>query len=244
MQTNIIVIPCYNESKRLDIPNYKSFLNKNQNVTICFVNDGSSDDTLDTITSMANQNPQQIKFFTYKKNVGKASAVRKGILYSLEKFSPKYISYIDADLSVSLKECISLNQYLDDKIHFCFGSRILRLGSDIQRKRYRFLIGRFIATIISMNLDLKVYDTQCGCKCFNTKLAREVFREEFISKWLFDVEIFFRILKIYGRNEGTKTMYEVPLKRWIDKGDSKVKMSYCFKLLIDLYNIKNKYKDI
>jgi len=244
MQSNLIVIPCYNESRRLDVASYINFVNTNKNVVLCFVNDGSSDGTLDTITSMANQNPQQIKFLTYEKNVGKAGAVQKGILYSLDKFNPTYISYIDADLSVSLEECISISQYLDDKIHFCFGSRILRLGSDIQRKRYRFLIGRFVATMISIALDLRVYDTQCGCKCFNNKLAKEIFHEEFISKWLFDVEIFFRILKIYGRQAGTKTMYEVPLKSWIDKGDSKVKMSYCFKLFIDLYSIKNKYRNV
>ena len=53
------------------------------------------------------------------------------------------------------------------------------------------MAGRVIATIISEILQIKVYDTQCGCKVFSRDLASEVFIDEFISRWLFDVEIFF-----------------------------------------------------
>jgi hypothetical protein len=37
-------------------------------------------------------------------------------------------------------------------------------------------------------------------------------------------------------------MYEVPLRSWIEKGNSKVKPTYFFKLWLDLYEISNKYK--
>ena len=35
---------------------------------------------------------------------------------------------------------------------------------------------------------------------------------------------------------------EVPLKSWIDYDDSKVKMTYFFKLWLDLYTIKKAYR--
>jgi hypothetical protein len=68
-------------------------------------------------------------------------------------------------------------------------------------------------------------------------LAAAIFKDAFVSKWLFDVEIFDRIIKFYGRDKVLGKMLEVPLLRWVDRGDSKVKASYFFKLWIDLYRI-------
>ncbi|VAW26031.1 hypothetical protein MNBD_BACTEROID04-442 [hydrothermal vent metagenome] len=39
-----------------------------------------------------------------------------------------------------------------------------------------------------------------------------------------------------------KICREVPLKSWIDYDDSKVKMTYFFKLWIDLYHIQKHYQ--
>ena len=113
------------------------------------------------------------------------------------------------------------------------------VGSTIKRSQSRFLIGRIIATAISNILQLKVYDTQCGCKLFTKELSIVAFKNPFISKWLFDVEIFNRLMVYFGAEQSTNYMLEVPLKRWIDQGDSKVKFTYFFKLWIDLYKIKN-----
>lgn len=45
----LIVVPCYNEEKRLPISDFILFLNENKSVSICFVNDGSVDATLDIL---------------------------------------------------------------------------------------------------------------------------------------------------------------------------------------------------
>tara|TARA_B100000795_G_scaffold10806_1_gene7565 strand:+ start:91 stop:318 length:228 start_codon:yes stop_codon:yes gene_type:complete len=71
---------------------------------------------------------------------------------------------------------------------------------------------------------LKFYDTQCGCKVLARKLSIQVFADSFISRWLFDVELFFRIKHLYGNIN----CIEVPFNKWIDSGDSKVKDSYFF----------------
>ncbi len=237
----VMVIPCFNEGKKFQLNKYKVFILSNPNVLICFVNDGSKENTLVVLKELQREFPIQVDIVSYEKNIGKAAAVRTGINHSLLKYEFEYIAYLDADLAVSLEECLSLTQYLSNGIEFCFGSRIARIGSTIERKRSRFLIGRFIATLISNILSLKVYDTQCGCKLFTKKLSKEVFSEVFISKWLFDVEIFFRIIKLYGKQESLKVMYEVPLINWVDKGDSKVKYTYVLKIFFDLYQIKRKY---
>lgn len=236
-----LVVPCYNEANDFHFQEYSNFLTNNPNVLICFVNDGSQDKTLDVLEKLKQAFPDNTDIVSYRKNVGKAEAVRTGVLYCLDKNDFEYIAYLDADLSVSLEECISLTQHLKNDVVFCFGSRISRIGSTIQRKKSRFLIGRIIATLISNILSLKVYDTQCGCKLFTKQFAQQIFSEAFITAWLFDVEIFARIIELY-KEKSLDVMLEIPLMRWVDKGNSKVKYSYFFKLFLDLYRIKNKYK--
>ena len=87
-----------------------------------------------------------------------------------------------------------------------------------------------------------MYDTQCGCKVFSKEIAIIAFDKPFISKWLFDVEIFSRILNYYGKEQALQLMEEVPVKKWVDKGESKVKISYFFKLWIDLFAIWQVHK--
>jgi glycosyltransferase involved in cell wall biosynthesis len=232
-----IVIPCYNEEKKLSLVAYKKFLQSNSEVLICFVNDGSSDNSLDRLKILQAEFTDYIFIISNPKNLGKAESVRHGMLFCNKNLDFNFIAYLDADLSTSLEECSSLTVYLKNDVSFVFGSRIMKIGSVIERHRYRFLIGRIIATVISLTLKLKVYDTQCGCKVFTKELSKQVFRERFISKWLFDVEIFHRIIVFYGREHVLNKMLEIPLKRWVDIGKSKVKMSYFLRLWLDLYLI-------
>lgn len=238
IQKNVcIVIPCYNEEKGLQLEKYNRFIEENKEILICFVNDGSTDNTLEIINGLKNNFPKQIIVHNLPKNKGKAEAIRAGMHFCNENFHFDYIAYLDADLATSLEECLAMTQYLDNKITFVFASRIKRIGAVIDRSYYRFFVGRVIATRISHILNLGVYDTQCGCKIFSKELLSVVFKQPFISRWLFDVEIFDRIIKFYGRDKILEKMLEVPLVKWIDAGDSKVKASYFFKLWIDLYQI-------
>lgn len=239
-----IVIPCYNESKNFLIHDYNNFLNNHSDILMCFVDDGSSDETLMILNNFKVKFPHNVEIISYAKNHGKAEAVRKGVLHCNDKFNFRYIAYLDADLAVSLDECKSLTQYFNKDIIFCFGSRINKIGSVIDRKKSRYIIGRFIATIISQILSLKVYDTQCGCKLFTKDLSVKVFNDPFLSKWLFDVEIFFRIINIYGKDKSLTKMIEIPLLKWTERRDSKVKITYFFKLWFDLNKIRRKYKQV
>lgn len=237
-----MVIPCYNEEGRLPLSHFADFVNQNPNVALCFVNDGSSDGTQKVLTDFQKDRLDQIAVVSYDKNAGKAEAVRRGVQYCLDSFEFKYIGYLDADLATSPEECLEMVNYMDENIRFVFGSRIMKIGSVIDRRPYRFFVGRIIATFISKILKLKVYDTQCGCKMFTRDLARAVFTNPFVSRWLFDVEIFQRIIIIYGRENVLNHMLEIPLRKWTDVGESRIKATYFFKLWLDLYRIKSKYK--
>lgn len=239
-----VVIPCYNEEKGISNTEYSNFLNNNPEVLICFVNDGSKDNTLAVLTVLKEKHPTQIQILSLEKNAGKAEAVRTGINHCNLHFQHRYIGYLDADLATTLEEFIELRNYLQGEIVFSFGSRIRKIGSIIERENSRFLIGRVVATFISNILDIKVYDTQCGSKLFTREISEKVFEKEFISRWLFDVEIFYRMIHLFGKEKAIKKMIEVPLKLWVEKGDSKVKFTYGFKLWFDLFEIQRKYKKI
>jgi len=237
-----IIVPCYNEAERLPIADFRSFLKKHPKVKICFVNDASKDSTQDVLESLNDSFSKQVIIMANKKNLGKAGSVRKAVLYLLELEQQINLAYLDADLATSLEECYSYIQYLESGKQFVFASRILKIGSVVERKFSRFLAGRIIATFISKILDLKVYDTQCGCKVFTREIGRIAFEQPFLSKWLFDVEIFSRILKQYGKSKAIMLMEEVPVKKWVDQGESKVKPTYFFKLWIDLFRIWKLHK--
>ncbi len=239
-----IVIPCYNEEKGISNSEYSNFLENNPEAFICFVNDGSKDNTLGVLNVLKAKHETQINILSLEKNSGKAEAVRSGINYCNAHFQHQYIGYLDADLATTLEEFIELRDYLKGEIVFSFGSRIRKIGSTIDRENSRFLIGRVVATFISNILDIKVYDTQCGSKLFTREISEKLFEKEFISKWLFDVEIFYRMIHLFGREKAIKKMVEVPLKLWVEKGDSKVKFTYGFKLWFDLFEIQRKYKKI
>ena len=218
----IIVIPCYNESKKLRVSDYKNFIVNNKEVLICFVNDGSTDGTLEILNALKGQFNENVTVIDLVQNVGKAEAVRQGMISCNASHNTERIAFLDADLATSLEECKLLSQHISKDICFVFG--------------------RIIATFISNLLSLKVYDTQCGCKIFSKEISEILFKEPFISKWLFDVELFQRMMLYFGRQKAIEKMLEVPLKRWVDVGDSKVKITYFFKLWFDLYYIHRVFK--
>lgn len=237
------IIPCYNEAKRLDIGQYSTSLFSFPTLRILFVNDGSSDDTISLLLNLREKFPRQVEVLSLKENKGKANAVRAGMYYEFEKDDDfDCIGYLDADLATSIEEGMSISKRLlkNSKTGFAFGSRISKVGSHIDRKPFRHIIGRIIATLISNILRLRVYDTQCGAKLFTKKTAQTAFMEPFISKWLFDVEIFARLLCADPKHSEQR-MLEIPLDNWIDKDGSKVKITYIFSLFFDLYKIRMKY---
>ena len=237
-----IVIPCYNEAERLPVSQFENFLSLEPKVSIFFINDGSNDNTFSVLSSLKNKFTSQIEVYSISGNIGKGNAVFTGFRQLLKHNNFKKIAYLDADLATSLEECLRLSEQVKEKVVMAFGSRILKLDNQIKRKWYRFILGRVVATAISNALNLSIYDSQCGCKVFEARTADKIFDQVFISKWLFDVEIFFRMINLFGRSEIQNRLMEVPLKTWVDSPDSRVSPLYFFTLWWDLYKISKRYK--
>lgn len=103
MQRTAIIIPCYNEEKRLLLDNFKVFLEENAHINLFFVNDGSSDGTGKLLEEFCESSPR-LSYLSLPVNLGKANAVREGVLMAINQKKYEVIGYWDADLATPLFE--------------------------------------------------------------------------------------------------------------------------------------------
>lgn len=239
-----IVIPFYNEEKRFPVSEFNEFYNNTEDVAFCLVNDGSKDKTLDLLNGLKLGMEERIMVHNLSINSGKAEAVRQGMLKSAGWKNFEAIGYFDADFSTPLEEVFLLYDNLkkNPSYKIAFGSRVRRLGATIERTTKRHYFGRVFSTVASLILHLPVYDTQCGAKLFTKDVIKELFHAPFISRWLFDVEIFARFIKSEGIDKVKKSMIEVPLNCWEEKGESKISFFDFVKVPLELIKIKKYYK--
>jgi glycosyltransferase involved in cell wall biosynthesis len=241
MQKTAIIVPCYNEAQRLNTQAFIQAASGDRNLFFIFVNDGSTDRTLETIKSLHDANPSQISYVDLQKNSGKAEAVRRGFLAAF-KSDFTNIGYWDADLATPLGSIRTFCGILDtSKVSMVIGSRVRLLGRRIERRTLRHYLGRLFATAASLILRVPVYDTQCGAKIFkNSDNLKKVFRNSFHVSWIFDVEIFARFLIIERqryRDRAGAGWVEYPLERWRDIKGSKIGWRSFFISGIDLLKL-------
>jgi dolichyl-phosphate beta-glucosyltransferase len=236
--------PCYNEAERLDRVSLENFALQNPFVSFLGVNDGSQDQTLQVWNALSKKFPSQISVLNLPRNKGKAEAVRLGLLHALNWQSFDYIGYWDADFSTPLEEVKWFIYFSEGVLRhsLIMGSRLARLGSTVKRKMMRHYLGRIFATLVSVILDLKVYDTQCGAKLIKTEIIPSIFEKPFISKWFFDVEMLARLKKKIGHETAGEQILEVPLRTWTDIYGSKLKLSDWLKTPYELWRIWLTYK--
>ena len=238
-----IIVPCYNEADRLDTNKFIDYLSKNTHLHFLFIDDGSTDNTNLIIKQIILKFNSLASLLINETNKGKAESVRLGVIESY-KMNPDFIGFLDADLAAPIGEIDNLLKIIkkDKTKEVVFASRIQLIGSEIKRNYFRHFFGRVFATVVSNILNLPVYDTQCGAKIFSRKICDDIFYEQFISPWLFDVELFARLLNVYGIERTIQMSYEHPVSKWVDIDGSKLKPIYFLKAPFELLKIVRHYK--
>ncbi len=243
MAGTVVVVPCYNEERRLPAAALKDFLRRSEDVTLVFVDDGSTDGTLAVLRGIEQAEPSRTLVVTLARNAGKAEAVRSGMLRALQ-LDPDYAGFWDADLATPLEAIAAFRGVLEahEDLDLVMGARVRLLGRRIERKAARHYLGRVAATAISLTLGLGVYDTQCGAKLFRaTPTLRDLFAEPFLARWGFDVEIIARLLRARGPEGVEDRIYEYPLVEWTDVGESKLRASDYLHSAVELWRIHRRY---
>ncbi len=186
--TYSVVIPVYNEEKRIPInidAIFSFFADVGSSVEIIFVNDGSKDATASVLSEY-----QKKYFFTvinYSINRGKGYAIREGV----KNATGDWVVFFDIDLATPLQEFIKLIQLKTDTDNIIIGSRRVE-GAHIKKSesKLRTFLGQGF-TKISNILVPNIADFTCGFKCFSRQAALTIFSRARIDRWGFDTELLY-----------------------------------------------------
>jgi glycosyltransferase involved in cell wall biosynthesis len=241
----VVVIPCYNERRRLNADAFREFLLDHENISFLFVNDGSTDGTRELLDELALGNPARLNVLHLERNGGKAEAVRRGLLEAASH-GTRYTGFWDADLATPLDAIPEFIGHLDDNpdLQMVFGARVRLLGREIDRRPLRHYLGRVFATTASLVLGVPLYDTQCGAKLFRVspEIVR-LFQTPFRSRWIFDVEIVARFLCQPHALGINSLIHEAPLLCWRDVAGSKVRPRDFLRAAFELWTISRSYRE-
>jgi len=157
-----IIIPIYNEEKTiLDLLKKTTILEKNCDLELIIVNDGSSDNSKQIIE---NNKIFYSKFINLEKNLGKGKAVIEG----LKRCSGDYVIIQDADLEYDPKDIILfLDKIKDLNYDLVMGSRFI--GTQRSVLHFWHMVGnKFITLLFNLLNNTTFTDIYC-CYCMFKK---------------------------------------------------------------------------
>ncbi len=229
--TLAVVVPCFDEERRLPVERLTE-LAVSDGISLVLVDDGSTDDTLALLRSIAASSPTTT-VVELNRNVGKGEAVRRGLI-AARTLGTAWVGYLDADLATSPDELVRLSLIAagDPELDVVMAARVGLLGRTVVRSSFRHYTGRVFAMFARSVLDLAVYDTQCGAKLLraSNELDRAI-SVPFRSRWAFDVELLGRLRRC-GLSDAS--MWEEPLRSWRDVAASRRSLAASVRSIIEL----------
>ena len=233
-----IVVPCFNEQARWNAEYWREIAAA-PGVGLVFVDDGSSDATLERIAETCTDTGADVVAVAV--NAGKGEAVRVGLQAALERGSA-IVGYLDADGAFPAAEVVRLAEMsrqllLGDQASYdsLWSSRVLLAGRRIKRRASRHYVGRVVATVIAPLHRYEVYDTQSGYKLFRSD-ARMLacIADPFGTRWFPDVELLQRWTTLSG---SPMRIWEEPVTGWYDVAGSKLDRSQYGQLARDVAHL-------
>lgn len=164
-----VVIPSYNEEESL--PELYAWISKvmtahNYSYEVIFVDDGSTDNSWQTICELRNESPDQIKGIKFRRNYGKSPALH----CAFEVAQGDVIITMDADLQDSPDEIPELyNMIVNDKYD---------LVSGWKQKRYdpisKTLPTKLFNATARKVSGIKLHDFNCGLKAYRKDVVKNI----------------------------------------------------------------------
>ena len=182
-------------------------------------------------------------------NQGKGNAIRAGFNHvinpdqssSLAHLDFSRIGYIDSDGAFDLLDIKVLFSTAEEKIDrkssykVIIGSRVKLAGREIQRSNLRHYLGRLISTYVCLGWDKAPYDTQSGFKIFDLDSSfREAIKFPFRTSWFFDIELILRLDAL-----DSLMIWEVPLMKWQEIGESSIKSTRYVNIFKQIFTIRS-----
>ena len=164
-----IIIPLYNEKESLIELNdriHVNFENTKYTFEVIYVDDGSSDDSWETICDLARKY-DNIKGISFAKNYGKSQALNAGFKYA----KGNLIATLDADLQDSPDELVPMIEMLKkEKLDIVSGWKKIRYDN-LFLKNIPSKLFNFSARAIS---GIKLHDFNCGIKVYKKNVIKSI----------------------------------------------------------------------
>jgi dolichyl-phosphate beta-glucosyltransferase len=230
-----VVIPAYNEEGRIakTLSNVYSFLSKTYpQFEIVVVDDGSTDRTPSIVNDFARSNGKVHIIKNYL-NIGKGYSVKRGMLAS----KGEIIIFSDADESVPISETERFVGSIRKGSDIAIASRALKSSQIIKRQAvWRQTMGKIFNFFVRFLTLPGIKDTQCGFKCFRREAALDIFSEQKLKGFAFDVEV------LYLAQAKGYRISQLPVQ-WINSPKSKVDpLKDSLDMLKDLFVIKRLHR--
>ncbi|MEX0709353.1 MAG: dolichyl-phosphate beta-glucosyltransferase [Woeseia sp.] len=207
-----IVIPAYNEAKRLPdtlFTLYEWIECQKEIIEVIVVDNASTDDTIAVASHHLNRF-ENGKVIRCSKR-GKGYAVQRGVL----ECSGQHVLFMDADGSAQPSQIPKIRNALNEDVKIVIGSRTGMDGCCVERSLARALGGKLFSKASAKLIGVNANDPMCGFKIFDKSVIQKIFPYQKIGGWAFDLEILF----IAGhQNIGVK---EMPID-WKEQPGTKV----------------------
>ena len=229
-----LIIPMYNEAKIIGdtAKTVSEYMEKTfEDYEVIFIDDGSKDDSANIVESLA---LPRMRVTGYGGNQGKGAAIRHGMLEACGDI----IMFTDADLAYGLEVVKRVYDIFEKtpETKIVTGSRNL---SDDGYEGYTFLrkiMSKTYIKVLCLVGGFKLSDSQCGCKAFSGKAAKDIFSRCEVKGFAFDFEA------ILWAGKLGYAITEMPVKV-INHRESKVNViKDSLRMLRDLRRIKKSVK--
>jgi dolichyl-phosphate beta-glucosyltransferase len=223
-----IVIPAYNEEKRLpaSLETLAAYVKSRAlDAEVIVVDDGSRDRTAQSAREVGGRLGLDLIVLVLAENHGKGYAVRSGVLAA--RGGSVLVS--DADFSTPIGEWEKLSAA---GAPIAIGSRAVDESLVKERQpAFRQAMGKLFNRLVRLLLVPGVKDTQCGFKLFSRGAAHDIFSRARIDRFAYDVEAL-----VLAKRLGY-AIAEVPVL-WFNSPDSKVSLFGGAQAYLDLLRIR------
>jgi glycosyltransferase involved in cell wall biosynthesis len=221
-ETLSILIPVFNEEGNLSLLYEKlvTVLKKaGRPYEVIFVDDGSSDGTLEILLDLRDRNPN-VKIISFSRNFGQTAALSAGIDFS----KGDIIIPMDGDLQTDPEDILPLLQKIEEGYDVVSGWRKDRKDPFLTRRLPSIIANKIISWIGGVHL----HDYGCTLKAYRRDILKNI-------RLYGEMH---RFIPIYAQWIGARVS-EIPVRHFVrGSGSSKYGMSRVFKVILDLMVVK------
>lgn len=201
-----LIIPAYAQEKTIvsDVKVIEKVLREiRYDYEIIVVADGTPDKTYHDIKKKHIFDSKKVKFILYKKNYGKAYAIRSG----MHAAKGDYVMFLDSGQEIDPNGISMLLEHME-----WYGADVIvgskrHLASLVNYPLQRRILSVGYYLLVKLFFGIKIHDTQAGIKIFKKQVLRAILPRLHSKKFAGDLEML-----VVADSLGFKRIYEAPIK--------------------------------